>query len=110
MSEKKHSGENTTGVTVQIRFVPLKTGEEGEVKTATISVRVDDAMKGTPDNLRELELPMISKLELEGLTGEETEGEDTCQTPILKDQSPKSMVMCLLLTWITTGSTNITEH
>ena len=42
--------------------------EEDEVKTTTVSVRVDDALKGTPDNLRELELPMISKLELEGET------------------------------------------
>ena len=31
-------------------------------------VRVDDAQKGTPDNLRELELLMITKLELEGET------------------------------------------
>ena len=68
MSEKKHSGENIAGVTVQIRFVPLKMDEEEETKTATISVRIDDTEKGTPDNLRELKLPMISKLELEGET------------------------------------------
>ena len=42
--------------------------EEEETKTATISVHVDDTEKGTPDNLRELKLPMISKLELEGET------------------------------------------
>ena len=68
MSEKKHSGENIAGVTVQIRFVPLKTDDDDEPKMATISVRVDDNEKGTPDNLRELKLPMISKLELEGET------------------------------------------
>ena len=68
MSAKKHSGENSAGITVQIRFVPLKMDEDDEPKTATISVRVDDKEKGTPDNLRELKLPMISKLELEGET------------------------------------------
>ena len=68
MSEKKHSGENTAGVTVQIRLVPLNVDKEEETKTATISVWVDDAQKGTLDNLRVLELPMISKLELEGET------------------------------------------
>lgn len=68
MSEKKHTGENTTGVTVQLRFVPVKQSEEEEKKTTKISVRVDDAQKGTPDNLRVLELPIISKLELEGET------------------------------------------
>ena len=66
MSEKKHSGENIAGVTVQIRFVLLKTDEDDKPKTATISVSVNDKEKGTPDNLRELKLPMISKLELEG--------------------------------------------
>ena len=68
MSDKKHSGENVAGITVQIRFVPLKADDDDEVKTAKISVRVDDTQKGTPDNLRELEIPMISKLELEGET------------------------------------------
>ena len=51
-----------------MRFVPLKVDEENKPKTAKISVLVDDSMKGTPDNLRTLELPMISKLELEGET------------------------------------------
>ena len=71
MEEKKHTGESVAGVTVQVRFVPLKADKdvpEHEIKKATISVRVDDTLKGTPDNLRELELPMISKLELEGET------------------------------------------
>ena len=68
MSEKKHSGENRTGVTVQLRFVPLKKDEDEEEKNVTISVLVDDKQKGTPDNIRELELPMIRKLELEGET------------------------------------------
>ena len=67
MSEK-HSGENTAGVTVQIRFVPLKVENEKERRTAKISVLVDDEKKGTPDNIRSLELPMICKLELEGET------------------------------------------
>ena len=68
MSDKKHSGENVAGVTVQMRFVPLKTDDDEDAKMATISVRVDDTEKGTPDNIRELKLPMISKLELEGET------------------------------------------
>ena len=53
---------------MQIRFVPIKVEDEEETKTTNISVRVDDAQKGTPDNLRVLDLPMISKLELEGET------------------------------------------
>ena len=65
MSKKKHSGENMAGITVQIRFIPLKMHKDDEPKMATISVRVDNNKKGTPDNIRELKLPVISKLELE---------------------------------------------
>ena len=46
----------------------MKTDDDDELKMATISIRVDDKEKGTPDNLRELKLLMISKLELEGET------------------------------------------
>ena len=68
MSEKKHLGENRTGMTVQLRFVPLKKDDDEEEQNVTISDLVDDKQKGTPDNIRELELPMIRKLELEGET------------------------------------------
>ena len=62
----KHSGENVASVTVQMRFIPLKTDPERE--TQYISVCVDDTQKGTPDNLQELKLPMIQKLDGEGET------------------------------------------
>jgi hypothetical protein len=67
MSEK-HSGENQAGIAVQIRFIPLKVENEVERRTAKISVLINDEKKGTPDNIRSLELPMISKLEREGET------------------------------------------
>ena len=66
MSKKKYSGENAAGITMQIRFIPLKMHEDNKLKIATISVRIDDNKKGTPDNLRELKFLVISKLELEG--------------------------------------------
>ena len=67
MSDKKHSGENVIGVTLQMRFVPLKVDEEQPKReTCKISVRIVDSEKGTADNLRVLELPCISKMELEG--------------------------------------------
>ena len=68
MSEKKYSGENAAGITAQIRFVSLKMCKNDEQNIATISVRIDDNKKGTPDNIRELKLRVISKLELEGET------------------------------------------
>ena len=68
MSKTKHSGENVAGVTVQMRFIWLKTDDDEERRTATILVRVDDTQKGTPNNLHELELLIITKLELEGET------------------------------------------
>ena len=72
MSTKdKHSGENVASVTVQMRFIPLKTDPEPEVQEiqyVTTSVRVDDTQKGTPDNIQELKLPMIQKLDGEGET------------------------------------------
>ena len=67
-ANEKHSGERVAGITVQMRFVPLKTDSEPNEETATISVRVDDAKKGTPDNTQELKLPIILKLESEGET------------------------------------------
>ena len=66
MSEKKYSEENATSITAQIQFVLLKIHEDNEPKIATIFVCVNDNEKGTPDNIRELKLPVISKLELEG--------------------------------------------
>ena len=68
MRETKHSGKNIVGVTVQMRFIPLKTDPDKEEQFATILVRVNDTQKGTPDNIQELKLPIISKLELEGET------------------------------------------
>ena len=68
MSKQKHSGENVAGVTVQMRFIPLKTDPDKDKQIVTILVRVDDTQKGTPDNLQELKLPVITKLELEGET------------------------------------------
>ena len=68
MSKTKHSGENVASVTVQMRFIPLKTDPEQQKPLTTILVRVDDTQKGTPDNLQELKLPKIQKLALEGET------------------------------------------
>ena len=68
MSKKKHSGENAASVTVQMRSIPLKMDHDKERQIATILVRVNNTQKGTPDNLRELKLPIITKLELEGET------------------------------------------
>ena len=68
MSASKHSGENQSGIEMQIRFIPLKAENEPEPKKCKISVLVDDKLKGTPDNLRMLEIPMITKLEREGET------------------------------------------
>ena len=68
MSKIKHSGENVASVTVQMRFILLKTDPEQQKPLATILVHVDDTQKGTPDNLQELKLPIIQKLELEGET------------------------------------------
>ena len=68
MSATKHSGENQSGIDVQIRFIPPKAENEPEPKKCKISVLVDDKLKGTPDNLRTLEIPMITKLEREGET------------------------------------------
>ena len=77
MSELKHTGENIAGVTVHMRFIPLKADPEQQkfnlLKTdnklsTTIVVRVNDTQKGTPDNLQEFKIPKISKLTLEGET------------------------------------------
>ena len=68
MSKTKHSGENVAGVTVQMRFIPLKTDPEQQKPLATISVHVDDTQRGIPDNLQELKLPRYQKLALEGET------------------------------------------
>ena len=60
-AKNKHSGESVAGVTVQMRFIPLKMGPEQKQQQlfTTISVRVDDTQRGTPDDLLELKLPMI---------------------------------------------------
>ena len=68
MSKQKHSGENVAGVTMQMRFIPLKTDPDKQTQLVTILVHVDDTQKGMPDNIRELKLPIITKLELEGET------------------------------------------
>ena len=46
----------------------MKTDPEQQKPFATILVRVNDTQKGMPDNLQELKLPRIQKLELEGET------------------------------------------
>ena len=51
MSERKHTGESVDGVTVQIRFVPLKVEDELNYEPVTISVCVNDTKRGTPNNL-----------------------------------------------------------
>ena len=51
-----------------MRLFLLKTGDDKDAKMATILVCINDTEKGTPDNIQELELLMISKLELEGET------------------------------------------
>ena len=68
MSEIKHTGEKMTGVTVKIRFVPLKVENETNYEPVTISVCVDDTKRGTMDNLMSLEIPKLPKLEHEGET------------------------------------------
>ena len=81
MSKTKHSGENVTSVTVQMRFILLKMDpeqqrfiplkmdpEQQKLPFVTIPVRVDDTQKGTPDNIQELKLPKIQELALEGET------------------------------------------
>ena len=68
MSKTKHSGENVAGVTMQMRFIPLKTDPDKDKQIATVLVRVDDTQKGTPGSLQELKFPVITKLELEGET------------------------------------------
>ena len=64
MSEKKHSGENIASITTQIQFVPLKIHKDDKEKITTISIRVNNNEKGILDNIRELKLLVISKLEL----------------------------------------------
>ena len=75
MSKTKHSGKNVASVTVQMRFIPLKTDPEQQkfipLKTdhkqpVTIAVCVDDTQKGTPDNIQEFKIPKFQKLALEG--------------------------------------------
>ena len=66
MSKTKHTGENVAGVTVQMRFILLKTDPEQQKfiplkmdheQPATIALRVDDTQKGTPDNIQEFKIP-----------------------------------------------------
>ena len=51
-----------------MRLILLKIDPDKDQKNATISVCVDETQKGMPDNLWELKLPIIMKLELEGET------------------------------------------
>ena len=46
----------------------MKKDKDKDKKNVAISVLLDDSQKGTPVNIRELELPMIRKLELGGET------------------------------------------
>ena len=66
MSERKQTGESVAGVTVKIRFVPLKVEDELNYEPTTISVCVDDTKRGTPNNLMNLVIPMLPKLDHEG--------------------------------------------
>ena len=68
MSVTKHSGENVASVTMQMRFILLKMDPDEDQQIATISVHVNDTQKSMPDNLQELKLPVITKLESEGET------------------------------------------
>ena len=78
MNDSKHTGETIAGVTVQMRFIPLKVDPEKEKKVipwntdnesfATIKIRIDDTKKSTPDNIREFPIPTITRLTSEGET------------------------------------------
>ena len=77
MSKSKHTGETIAGVTVQMRFIPLKVDPEkskfipwstDNELFATIKIRVDDTKKSTPDNLLEFTIPKITHLTSEGET------------------------------------------
>ena len=70
MNDTKHTGEIIAGVTVQMRFIPLKVDPEKEKKVipwnmdnesfATIKIRINDTKKSTPDNIREFPIPTIT--------------------------------------------------
>ena len=78
MNDSKHIGETIAGVTMQMRFIPLKVDPQKEKKIipwntgdelfATIKTHIDDTKKSTPDNLREFTIPTISRLTFEGET------------------------------------------
>ena len=78
MNDSKHTGETIAGVTVQMRFIPLNVDTEQEKKFSpwstsnelitTIKTRVDDTKKATLDNLREFQLPTITRFTSEGET------------------------------------------
>ena len=77
MSKSKHTGETIAGVTIQMRFIPLKVDLEkskfipwstDNELFATITIRVDDTKKSTPDNLLEFMVPKITHLTSEGET------------------------------------------
>ena len=76
MNGSKHTGETIAGVTVQMRFVPLKVDKEEkhnpwnteEELFSTIKTRIDDTKKSTLDNIREFKLPTITRLTAEGET------------------------------------------
>ena len=78
MNDTKHTGETIAGVTVQMRFIPLKVDTEQDKKFSpwstsnelitTIKTRIDDMKKSTPDNIREFQIPTITRLTSEGET------------------------------------------
>ena len=78
MNDSKHTGETIAGVTMQMKFFPLKVDHEKEKKfnpwstdnelVATIKTLINDTKKSTQDNIREFTLLTISRLTSEGET------------------------------------------
>ena len=78
MNNSKYTGETIAGVTMQMRFIPLKVDTEQDKKfspwstsndlVTTIKTRIDDTKKSTPENIREFQIPTITRLTSEGET------------------------------------------
>ena len=78
MNDSKHTGETIAGVTVQMRFIPLKADTEQDKKfsplstsndlVTTLKTRINDTKKSTPENIREFQIPTITRLTSEGET------------------------------------------
>ncbi|GFH61583.1 predicted protein [Chaetoceros tenuissimus] len=64
---KKHTGEKETGITVQMRFVPLKSkDDEKEPETETISVAIDDNDRVEGANELKLKVTVMTNLHGQG--------------------------------------------